>query len=132
MAELAQQEVEALRNELCTERIMRCDLRANLVDSSLEITTLKKRIQELENECQLVLVERPAASSRSLLDRAVRFVTCSTTNSPVPSGPSERNSLTRKSKRNAPQEESTTALEEEEEMKAKEKDVLWSFSRFCF
>lgn len=110
--------------------------------SHVEIVEQATRIMDLESELECAHVEMAdlrQKSSGGLLERAIRFFTCSSAASPpespqksMPPGPVVvlRKPIELKQRERLPSE--TVVDAEDEEMKAKDADVLYSVSRYCF
>lgn len=135
---------ERLRVAEEENRLMRLkvkQLEATCSTTAVELRQKSKRINELEHDLEVAQVELVGVReqvSAGLLERAIRFFTCSAA-VPVPVSP-RRTPPKRKNSQVADTHQRERAMSasatimdaEDEEIRSKDADVLWSVSRYVF
>lgn len=130
--ELAELEAREMRAKFEKAQMQLEAREAELLEQSSRITDLEDDL-----ECaQVEVTELRQKSSSGFLERVIRFFTCSSATVPPASPPksvkavSVRKPVELKQRERLPSE--TVVDAEDEEMKAKDADVLYSVSRYCF
>lgn len=134
--ETAEQEAREMREKY--EKVQ-----MQMESTHVEIVEQATRIMDLESELECAhvkIADLRQKSSGGLLERAIRFFTCSSAASPPEEFPQKstnpgpvvilRKPIELKPRERLPSE--TVVDAEDEEMKAKDADVLYSVSRYCF